>query len=195
MPIQRPLTAKQQMILRAIALGRTNKDIANEIGISEQGVKVHVSRLLERYGAENRVELVTLTRTWPDADVSNLSDLSDDIAGIRAGLNTTDADATAFGQTRGRNGNGHPAAAPAAGYGHAAGKTDLGVEVRALRETLLEINVALKLARELPPTADVGPIVDAIHKRVNAALEQSERLDLLIDDQRHADRMSRDRAS
>jgi hypothetical protein len=150
---------------------------------------------LERYGAENRVELVNLTRAWPNADLRNLSELSGDIAEIRTALNKTFTDATDFGQARGHNGNGQPVPVPAAGHGHAAGKTDLAVEVRALREVLLEIDVALKLAREMPPTADVSPIVDAIHKRVNAALEQSERLDSLVDDQRHANRMSRNRAS
>ena len=57
-PIQRPLTPRQHVILRSVARGKTNKDIAAELGISEQGVKVHISRLLERYGAENRVELL-----------------------------------------------------------------------------------------------------------------------------------------
>src|SRR2546423_1919252 len=99
MPIQRPLTPRQQVILRSVARGKTNKDIAAELGISEQGVKVHISRLLERYGAENRVELVSLTRAWPEAEGNGYAELSGDIAGIRAGLNKTYQDATALGQT------------------------------------------------------------------------------------------------
>ena len=192
MPIQRPLTPRQEVILRNVARGKTNKDIASELGISEQGVKVHVSRLLERYGAENRVELVNITRAWPDAEADGLADLSSDIAGIRASLQKTYSDVTALSQAHGKKGNGHAAASfPVTANGHTAVTTDLAAEVRSLREALAEINVALKLAGEMPSTADVGPIVDAIRTRVGAALAQSARLDSLVDHQRGADRRSR----
>lgn len=192
MRVQRPLTPRQEVILRNVARGRTNKDIAAELGISEQGVKVHVSRLLERYGADNRVELVNITRAWPDADGDGLAGLSGDIAGIRADLNRTYQDATAFGVSHRANGNGHAAAAVApSSNGPTVVTSDLAAEVRALREVLTEINVALKLAREMPTTADVGPIVDAIRTRVGAALEQSAKLDALVDQQRGADRRPR----
>jgi len=205
MPIQRPLTPRQHVILRSVARGRTNKEIAAELGISEQGVKVHISRLLERYGAENRVELVSLTRSWPDPDDRGYADLSGDIAGIRAGLNKTYQDATAVSEMHG--GNGHlvaPAARATNGHatnGHATNghapkvAADLAAEVHVLREVLGEINVALKLARELSGNADVGPIVDAIRTRVGAALEQSARLDALVDSERAADHGSRESAS
>jgi DNA-binding CsgD family transcriptional regulator len=194
-PIQRPLTPRQQVILSSVARGKTNKDIAAELGISEQGVKVHISRLLERYGAENRVELVTLTRAWPEEAESDYAELSGDIAGIRAGLNKTYQEATAFSEMHG--GNGHLVASVSAKTnGHAAkAGTDIAAEVRSLREVLGEINVALKLARELPADADVGPLVDAIRTRVGAALEQSARLDALVDTARTRDRRSRQSAS
>ena len=195
MPIQRPLTPRQEVILRNVARGKTNKDIAAELGISEQGVKVHVSRLLERYGAENRVELVSITRAWPGAD-GGPADLSADIAGIRAGLDKTYSDVTALSKAHGRNGNGHVLpSAPLPSNGHTAVRADLETQVRSLREALNEINVALKLAREMPPTADVGPIVDAIRVRIGAALAQSARLDSLVDHQRGADGQSRESAS
>ena len=73
--------------------------------------------------------------------------------------------------------------------------TNLAAEVRALREVLGEINVALKLARELPADADVGPLVDAIRTRVGAALEQSAKLDALVARERAQDRMSGQTAS
>ena len=196
MPIRRPLTPRQEVILRNVARGKTNKDIAAELGISEQGVKVHVSRLLERYGAENRVELVSITRAWPGADGGGPADLSADIAGIRAGLDKTYSDVTALSKAHGRNGNGHVVpSAPPPSNGHTAVRADLEAEVRSLREALTEINVALKLAREMPSTADVGPIVDAIRVRIGAALAQSERLDSLVDHQRGADGRSRQSAS
>jgi DNA-binding CsgD family transcriptional regulator len=196
-PIQRPLTPRQHVILRSVARGKTNKDIAADLGISEQGVKVHISRLLERYGAENRVELVSITKAWPEAKDEPYAELSGNIAGIRAGLNRTYQDATAFGEMHdGANGNGDAAAPVPATNGHAAPMTsDLVAEVRSLREALGEINVALKLAREMPATTDVGPLVDAIRTRVGAALEQSARLDAMVDRERTIDRRSRKSAS
>ena len=195
MPIQRPLTPRQHLILRSVARGKTNKEIAAELGISEQGVKVHISRLLERYGAENRVELVSITRAWPGAE-RRYEDLSHDIAGIRAGLNKTYQDTTALSAMH--SGNGHVGAptSSAETNGHTDGPdTSLADEVRALRETLGEINVALKLARELPADADVGPIVEAIRRRVGAALERSARLDAVVDRERTEDRRTTQSAS
>lgn len=196
MPIQRPLSPRQQVILRNVARGKTNKEIAAELGISEQGVKVHISRLLERYGAENRVELVTITKAWPESDGNGYAELSSDIAGIRAGLNKTYRDATAFSEMHGGNGHVVPPVATARTNGHSSNvDTDLAAEVRSLRDVLTEINVALKLARELPATADVGPLVDAIRTRVGVALEQSAKLDALVDTARARDRRSRQSAS
>ena len=183
------------MILRNVARGKTNKDIAAELGISEQGVKVHISRLLERYGAENRVELVTLTRAWPEADGNGYAELSADIAGIRAGLNRTYQDAGAVSEMHGGNGHAPAPRAEAKTNGHAPkANVDLSAEVRALREVLAEINVALKLAHELPADADVGPLVDTIRVRVGVALEQSAKLDSLVDRERNRDRRSRQTA-
>jgi DNA-binding CsgD family transcriptional regulator len=201
MPIQRPLTPRQDLILRSVARGKTNKDIAAELGISEQGVKVHISRLLERYGAQNRVELVTLAKAWPEADGNGYAQLSGDIAGIRAGLNKTYQDATAVAETHGGNGQPLAPAPPAEKNGHPTNghlpktEVDLAAEVRALRDVLTEINVALKLAREMPANTDVGPLVDAIRTRVGAALDQSARLDALVDRERAQDRRSRQSAS
>jgi regulatory LuxR family protein len=174
----------------------TNKAIAAELGISEQGVKVHISRLLERYGAENRVELVTVTRAWQEADGNGYAELSGDLAGIRVGLNKTDHDAAAFGEARGANGHPNGGVQRSETNGHLSKVgTDLAAEVHMLREALNEINVALKLARELPADSDVGPLVDAMRTRVAAALEQSSRLDALVERERAVDRRSRPTAS
>src|SRR5690349_13292740 len=66
-----------------VARGATNKDIAGKLEISEQGVKAHISRLLERYGAANRVELVSRSRTWPDTEQRGYSPLAGDVASVR----------------------------------------------------------------------------------------------------------------
>jgi DNA-binding CsgD family transcriptional regulator len=183
MVIQRALTPRQSLILRNVARGMTNKDIARELGISEQGVKVHISRLLERYGAENRVELINLARAWPEgAQPSAFAEMSGQIAGIRAGLNQTYEEAKALGHANGGNGHSRSSATASDGdWNEAKSRTDLAAEVRSLHEVLAEINVALKLAREMPGTADVAPLVDAIRSRVQVALERSAKLDILVD--------------
>lgn len=174
----------------------TNKDIAADLGISEQGVKVHISRLLERYGAENRVELVSVTRAWAEVDEHTYGGLSKDIAGIRSELNHTYEDATALGRSREGNGHQPPATASRETNGHSAAVDgDLSSEVRSLREILAEINVALKLARELPADTSVGPLVDAIRARVTAALSKSTRLEAVVAERRLAELRSRQTAS
>ena len=190
MPVQRPLTPRQHVILRSVARGKTNKDIAADLGISEQGVKVHISRLLERYGAENRVELVSVTRAWAGADQPAHGELADEIAGIQDGLKKTYRDVGALSQAHGANGQTAPGTSRSETNGHAPSiGTDLVAEVRSLREVLGEINVALKLARELPANADIGPLVDAIRTRVGAALDKSSRLDALITRERSRDQL------
>src|SRR5437868_13417775 len=145
MAAQRSLTPRQSLILQNVARGMTNKDIAAQLGISEQGVKVHVSRLLERYGAENRVELINLSRAWPEAARSELRELSGDIAGIRADLNQTYTEATSLRRNHGGNGHSQPSAATNGRVSTIVEDRDgdLASEVRSLREGLAEINIAL----------------------------------------------------
>lgn len=52
-----PYTARQTEILTLLAQGRTNKQIAAELGISNFTVRDHVSSLLRLCGATNRTEL------------------------------------------------------------------------------------------------------------------------------------------
>jgi DNA-binding NarL/FixJ family response regulator len=54
------LTARELQVLGKILLARSNKEIANELGIEERTVKAHVGRLLRKTGAENRTELSML---------------------------------------------------------------------------------------------------------------------------------------
>ncbi|HEV8536115.1 MAG TPA: helix-turn-helix transcriptional regulator [Candidatus Limnocylindria bacterium] len=180
MPIARPLTPRQHLILRHVARGATNKEIARELGISEQGVKVHISRLLERYGAENRVQLVNITRAWSSIDLAGYSSLSDEVAGIRQGLSRGFPEVTSGGEIRVSR-----AEVPGATFGGNGGLSpqaplDLVQSVKSLRELLNEVHVAVKLARELPPESASGPLVDAIRTRVRAALAESDKLATLI---------------
>lgn len=57
-PPRAPLTLRQQQIVKLVAAGSSNKEIASALHISEAGVKNHVSRLLRRYEISSRLLLV-----------------------------------------------------------------------------------------------------------------------------------------
>ncbi|GAA1169300.1 response regulator [Nesterenkonia xinjiangensis] len=52
-----PLTAREEQVLLAVAHGRTNSEIAAELYISPSTVKTHLTSLMRKLGARNRVEL------------------------------------------------------------------------------------------------------------------------------------------
>jgi len=51
------LTDRERQVLELILTARSNREIARELGIEERTVKAHVSRLMRKAGAENRVDL------------------------------------------------------------------------------------------------------------------------------------------
>lgn len=53
------LTAREREVLRMIAEGLANKEIAWRLGISDHTVKFHVSALLGKLGAGSRAEAIT----------------------------------------------------------------------------------------------------------------------------------------
>jgi DNA-binding NarL/FixJ family response regulator len=55
-PGEQRLSPRELDVLRLIAEGKGNPAIANELGISEQTVKTHVSSLLEKLGVKNRIQ-------------------------------------------------------------------------------------------------------------------------------------------
>ena len=44
-------------MLNLILMARSNREIADDLGIEERTVKAHVGRLMRKTGAENRIEL------------------------------------------------------------------------------------------------------------------------------------------
>jgi DNA-binding NarL/FixJ family response regulator len=54
------LTARETDVLRHIAEGNRNRDIAERLFISEETVKVHVKHIMEKLGASDRTEAVAI---------------------------------------------------------------------------------------------------------------------------------------
>jgi DNA-binding NarL/FixJ family response regulator len=54
------ITSREMDVLRMLAEGLVNKDIAVRLGISEHTVKFHISSILDKLGASTRTEAVTL---------------------------------------------------------------------------------------------------------------------------------------
>lgn len=138
----RPLTTRQRAVIGLVATGASNKDIARRLGITEQGVKAHVSRLLERHGATNRVELVHLTRAWQDTEGDTVP------RARRAGqVELDDAERELS-----------PRAYP-----------EVIDRITRLARALQELDVALDLTSELRADPGTGPLTDVVRRRVTAA--------------------------
>ena len=52
-----PLSEREQEVLRTVAKGSTNSEIAEELHISLSTVKTHLTSLMNKLGARNRVEI------------------------------------------------------------------------------------------------------------------------------------------
>lgn len=59
-PLTEHLTARETVVLRLMALGHGNKEIASRLHISEHTAKFHVSSVLAKLGAASRTEAVTI---------------------------------------------------------------------------------------------------------------------------------------
>jgi DNA-binding NarL/FixJ family response regulator len=55
-----PLTEREVEVLRRIAEGDRNRDIGEQLGISEDTVKVHVKRIMDKLGAKDRTQAVAI---------------------------------------------------------------------------------------------------------------------------------------
>jgi DNA-binding NarL/FixJ family response regulator len=57
------LTRREQQLVELISRGLTNKEIAVELGLSEQTVKNHIHRVLRKVGVNDRLAAVEMCRT------------------------------------------------------------------------------------------------------------------------------------
>lgn len=64
----RPLTGRERDVLSGVINGRSNDEIASDLGISRKTVEVYLSRLFVRCGAQSRTELAVLAERehWLD---------------------------------------------------------------------------------------------------------------------------------
>jgi two-component system nitrate/nitrite response regulator NarL len=58
------LSPREQDILRCIARGSSNKEIARELGIAETTVKIHVQHVLRKLDLSSRVQAAVLASAW-----------------------------------------------------------------------------------------------------------------------------------
>jgi len=67
---QRPLTRRERQVLRGVFGGRTNKEIAYDLGVSEPLVKAVVQQLFAKTGVRNRSQLVraAVEQYWKEVE-------------------------------------------------------------------------------------------------------------------------------
>jgi len=57
-PRSKPLTRRQQAVLRELAMGKSNKEIAYALDLAEATVKVHIAAIMRALNAQNRTQVV-----------------------------------------------------------------------------------------------------------------------------------------
>lgn len=59
---QAPVTPREYDVLRLVAVGYTNGEIAQRLGLSPNTVKTYLSNVMDKLGARNRAQLITNAR-------------------------------------------------------------------------------------------------------------------------------------
>ena len=137
------LTERQRMVIAHVRQGYSNREIGEQLGISEDGVKAHLSRLYLRFGVTNRVELI--------ANV-------DETAGRSSAVVSRPSETIRTRPT--------PTVAPAPATSEPA---IAAAKLNAVREALLAVDAALGLVSELPPET-TEPMIHAVKRRLGGAI-------------------------
>jgi DNA-binding CsgD family transcriptional regulator len=140
------LTERQREVLALVRRGCSNREVGAELGISEDGVKAHLSRLYLRFDVTNRVALLAVADEGAD----------DGPMSPRAPLGALRAIAAEAGRDRVALER-----SPAAGA--------FTAQLADVRDALAAVDVALDLVRELPPETS-GPVIDVVRRRLAMAL-------------------------
>ena len=69
-----PLTARESEVAALIAEGKTNREIASELVISQRTVDGHVERILAKLGVSSRTKLAVLVASSAGARASDNAD-------------------------------------------------------------------------------------------------------------------------
>jgi len=148
------LTERQRAVLALVRKGSTNREIGEKLGITEDGVKAHLSRLYLRYGVNNRVQLLAAMDATNGGRGSDAIDAGIALGTLRVLAGRADARVSAV---------------------RSATTADTS-KVGTVREALKEVDVALKLVGELPPETN-GPVLDAVRKRLAIAFAALDELE------------------
>jgi DNA-binding NarL/FixJ family response regulator len=79
-----PLTSREAEILRWVAAGLPNKEVASTLGISLATVRNHIHSILEKLEVHSKLEAVSLAfrRGWVSGEPSD--EVADDLAELEA---------------------------------------------------------------------------------------------------------------
>jgi two-component system nitrate/nitrite response regulator NarL len=61
-PLARKLTEREQQVLKGLTEGKSNKEIARDLELSEPTIKLHVKTLYRKVGASNRTQAALIAR-------------------------------------------------------------------------------------------------------------------------------------
>ncbi|UVC13194.1 LuxR C-terminal-related transcriptional regulator [Mesorhizobium onobrychidis] len=64
------LTSRQKEVLKLMAEGYSNKEIARDLEIAEATTKIHAAAVLRELGVRNRTEAAVMLKTWLTRDVN-----------------------------------------------------------------------------------------------------------------------------
>lgn len=148
-----PLTSRQAEVVALLRRGDTNKEIAAHLGISDDAVKAHLSRLYVRFGVSNRVALLNALDTEPARPPLVLASDLGELRSIAGHLRDSSVHAGRVGPD-GADG-----------------------PLESLRHALAAIDAALDLVNDLPDETK-GQVIEAVRRRLGtgfAALDELQR--------------------
>ena len=60
--IERQLSDEEQRTLRLVAMGMSNREVADKLGVGEKAIKYRMTRIMKKLNVKNRVEAVLVAR-------------------------------------------------------------------------------------------------------------------------------------